>query len=54
MKRYCWTVWANALGVKARPHDDAFSDHVAITRTIILFCYMLTNFVIIAGNMRHW
>ena len=52
--QYLWKVWANALGVKARSGDDEFSDHVAIARTLILFLYMLTNFVIVAGNMRHW
>jgi len=52
--RYLWKVWANSLGVKARAEDDVFSDHVAIARTIILFVYLITNFVIVAGNVRHW
>ena len=52
--RYWWTVWANALGVKARAHDDKFSDHVAVIRTLILMIYVITNAVIVAGNVRHW
>ena len=52
--RYLWKVWANSLGVKAREEDDVFSDHVAIVRTIILLVYVITNFVIVAGNVRHW
>ena len=52
--RYLWKVWANSLGVKARTEDDSFSDHVAIARTIILLVYVATNFVIVAGNVRHW
>ena len=52
--RYLWKVWANSLGVKARAEDDSFSDHVAIARTIILLVYVITNFVIVAGNVRHW
>ena len=52
--KYIWKVWANALGVKADPDDDHFSDHVALTRTLILLVYFVTNAVIVAGNMRHW
>jgi hypothetical protein len=32
--KYLWTVWANALGVKAKNGDNVFSDDVAITRII--------------------
>lgn len=53
-RRYLWKVWANSLGVKARAEDDSFSDHVAIARTIILLVYVITNVVIVAGNVRHW
>ena len=53
-KNYVWKVWANALGVKADPEDDHFSDHVALIRTIILMVYFVTNAVIVASNMRHW
>ena len=52
--RYWWTVWANALGVKAKEHDDSFSDRVAAVRTLILLVYVVTNIVIIMGNVRHW
>lgn len=52
--RYWWTIWANALGVKAKEQDNNFSDRVATVRTLILLVYVMTNVVIIASNMRHW
>ncbi len=52
--KYLWKVWANSLGVKAKAEDDVSSDQVAIVRTIILLVYVITNFVIVAGNVRHW
>ena len=53
MKRI-WRIWANALGVKAKEDDNKFSDHVALVRTAILLVYVITNVVIVAGNLRHW
>jgi hypothetical protein len=52
--KYLWRIWANALGVKAKTEDDTFSDHVALVRTMILLVYVVTNVVIVAGNLRHW
>jgi hypothetical protein len=48
-----WRIWAKALGEKASD-DDSEADKVAIIRTCILLCYIITNFVIIAGVIRHW
>jgi hypothetical protein len=48
-----WRIWCKALGEKATSCDRE-SDRVAVIRTIILFVYMLTNFVIMAGVFRHW
>lgn len=52
MKKFIY-VWFKALGEKAHK-DPKIADRVAIIRTIILFIYIITNFVIIAGVARHW
>ena len=48
-----WRIWAKALGEKADP-DNCEADKVAIARTFIVLCYILTNIVIVAGVIRHW
>jgi len=48
-----WRLWAKALGEKAHKKDQ-IADNVAIIRTIIFFSYLITNFFIIAGVIRHW
>lgn len=48
-----WRLWAKALGEKSGDNDEE-SDLIAIIRTGIVFCYIITNFVIIAGVIRHW
>ena len=48
-----WRLWAKALGEKATL-NDAESDKIAFIRTLIVLCYIITNFVIIAGVIRHW
>lgn len=51
-KRF-WYLWSKALGEK--PHSDNITaDQVAVIRTLIVLCYMITNFFIIAGVIRHW
>lgn len=48
-----WKLWAKALGEKAFPaNSDA--DKVALIRTAIVLCYLITNYVIVAGAVRHW
>ena len=49
-----WKIWAKALGPKAIENDDKTSDIIAVIRTIILLIYIITNFFIIAGIIRHW
>lgn len=52
MKRF-WYIWSKALGEKS--HDeDSIADQVAIIRTLIVLCYVITNFFIVAGILRHW
>jgi hypothetical protein len=48
-----WRLWAKALGEKASACDKE-SDRVAIIRTIIVLCYIITNIFIVAGVIRHW
>lgn len=52
MKNF-WYIWSKALGEKASSNDD-ISDKVAIIRSAIVLVYVITNFFIIAGIIRHW
>jgi hypothetical protein len=48
-----WRLWAKALGEKASPNDKE-ADRVAMIRTAIVLCYIVTNCFIVAGVIRHW
>lgn len=48
-----WRLWAKALGEKASTCDRE-ADKVAIIRTLIVMCYIVTNMFIVAGVIRHW
>jgi len=48
-----WRIWAKALGEKAGS-SDAEADRIACIRTLIVLIYIITNFFIIAGVIRHW
>jgi hypothetical protein len=48
-----WKLWAKALGEKASNDNDE-ADKVAIIRTLIVGCYIITNIFIVAGVLRHW
>jgi len=48
-----WRLWCKALGEKSG-NNDSESDRIAIIRTAIVACYVITNFFIIAGVIRHW
>ena len=48
-----WRLWAKALGEK-HGNDDRESDRIAIIRTAIVLCYVVTNMFIIAGVIHHW
>lgn len=48
-----WALWAKALGEKASECDKE-ADTVAIIRTLIVMCYIITNVFIVAGVIRHW
>jgi hypothetical protein len=48
-----WRLWAKALGDKY-VKDDREADVIALIRTVIVFCYIITNIFIVAGVIRHW
>lgn len=48
-----WRLWAKALGEKYGK-DDREADRIALIRTAIVACYILTNIFIVAGVIRHW
>ena len=48
-----WKLWAKALGEKAS-ENKAEADKVALIRTAIVGCYIITNLFIVAGVLRHW
>ena len=48
-----WRLWAKALGEKSG-RDDNEANKIAVIRTAILFIYVITNFFIMAGVIRHW
>jgi hypothetical protein len=48
-----WRLWAKALGEKSGSSKSE-ADTVALIRTAILAIYIITNFFIIAGVIRHW
>jgi len=48
-----WRLWAKALGEKAS-NNNKEADRIAIIRTVIVLCYIITNMVIVAGVLRHW
>lgn len=51
--RKIWRIWAKALGEKAGTTDRE-ADRIALLRTIIVLVYIVTNFFIMAGIVRHW
>jgi hypothetical protein len=48
-----WKLWAKALGEKASSNDKE-ADRIAYIRTLIVMVYVITNFFIVAGVIRHW
>ena len=53
MKSPIWRLWAKSLGDKSSSNDKE-ADTIAIIRTVIVMCYIITNVVIVAGVIRHW
>lgn len=53
MVRKIWRLWAKALGEKAGATKQE-ADRIAMIRSAIVLCYIITNMFIIAGVIRHW
>jgi hypothetical protein len=51
--RNAWRLWAKALGAK-EGSTDGEADRIALIRSLIALCYIVTNLFIIAGVIRHW
>ena len=51
-KKSAWRIWALALGRK-EGRSDKEADKIAIIRTLIMFQLIVTNFFIIAGNVKN-
>jgi hypothetical protein len=51
--RNLWRIWAKALGEKTGATERE-ADRVALVRTAIVLCYIITNMFIVAGVIRHW
>jgi len=48
-----WKLWAKAIGEKSGATNKE-ADYVALIRTFIVLCYIVTNMFIVAGVIRHW
>lgn len=48
-----WRLWAKALGEKSGESDKE-ANLIALIRTFLVIITLLTNFVIMAGVIRHW
>jgi hypothetical protein len=51
--KHVWRLWAKALGEKSGKTNTE-ADTVALIRTAIVLCYIITNCFIVAGVIRHW
>ena len=52
--RQIWTIWKYTLGSFSDTKTENYDDWVALIRTCIFVSYMLTNFFIVSGVLRHW
>ena len=52
--RRIWTIWKYTLGSFSDTKTENYDDWVALIRTCIFVSYMLTNFFIVSGVLRHW
>ena len=49
-----WKTWKYTLGSFSDDKTQSYDDKVAIIRTCIFVSYMVTNFFIVSGVLRHW
>lgn len=48
-----WRLWAKSLGEKSGK-TDCEANKIAVIRTLIVLCYIITNIFIVFSVMRHW
>ena len=49
-----WTIWISSLGSFSDGKTEPYDNYVASVRTCIFVSYMVTNFFIVSGVLRHW
>ncbi len=49
-----WKIWKYSLGSFSDDKTAPYDNYVAIIRTSIFVSYMVTNFFIVSGVIRHW
>lgn len=49
-----WKIWAYSLGSFSDGKTEPYDNYVASVRTCIFVSYMVTNFFIVSGVLRHW
>ena len=49
-----WRTWKYTLGSFSDDKTKPYDNYVAGIRTIIFVSYMITNFFIVSGVLRHW
>ena len=49
-----WNIWKYALGSFSDEKTKEYDNYVVIVRSIIFVSYLVTNFFIISGVIRHW
>ena len=53
MFKKSWRIWAKAMGEKVGSTDTE-ADIIAVIRTAIFLSILVTNLVIVAGNIHKW
>ena len=49
-----WRIWKYSLGSFSDGKTEPYDNYVACIRTCIFVSYMVTNFFIVSGVIRHW
>ena len=49
-----WKIWKYSLGSFSDDKTEPYDNYVACIRTVIFVSYMVTNFFIVSGVIRHW
>ena len=52
--RRIWTIWKYSLGSFSDDKTEPYDNYVVSIRTVIFVSYLITNFFIISGVIRHW